>query len=42
MRSHVDPNQSNDARRDTLARVLTPRLKRDGANGSVNGVVVYL
>ena len=28
--------------RDALARVLSSRLKRDGANGSVNGVVVYL
>jgi hypothetical protein len=34
--------QSNSARRETLTRVLTSRLKRDGANGSINGVVVYL
>jgi hypothetical protein len=28
--------------RDALASVLSSRLKRDGANGSANGVVVYL
>ena len=44
VRSHVDPNQSNSAQPRRLAwRVcFSSRLKRDGANGSANGVVVYL